>query len=322
MNVADIAATIHARMCEDSRFGYSWSPRWGTDGAGYVVWRIGGRDYRVKLGDYDCSSSVITAWQKALEGTDYEGALDAATYTGNMRYVFRNSGLFDIWDTASTSAHRGDIYLNESSHTAMCQDDGDDGPYGYDALSEFSINEYGGVYGGETGDQTGREAYIHSYYWYPWDVTLHYNGRADHIQPAPEPDDQPRYNAMISGQWLPDMIGLYDTDGSPDTFAGVMGHPIQYLAIDGVKRYRVYSEEDGWLDWVYERKLSDLVNGAAGDGSPILRVEIDDSDIQYRVHTIDGGWLPYMQGLVDTDGSDDTFAGNGTRIDAIEIMRL
>lgn len=182
VNIANIAATIHANMCEDDRFGYSWSPRWGTDGAGYATWEIEGREYTVKCGDYDCSSSVITAWSKALEGTEYEGALDDATYTGNMRSVFTSSGLFDVWDTDSTSAVRGDVYLNETHHTAMCQDGGSDGVYGYDCLSEFAINEDGGVYGGDTGDQTGREAYIHGFYWYPWDCTLHYNGKANYVK--------------------------------------------------------------------------------------------------------------------------------------------
>ena len=180
VSIADIAATIHANMCGDDRFGYSWDPRWGTEGAGYATWNIHGRDYTVKCGDYDCSSSIITAWSKALEGTAYEGALSGATYTGNMRSVFAGSGLFDVWDTSSTSAVRGDVYLNETYHTAMCQDGGCDGVYGYDCLSEFSSNESGGAYGGATGDQTGREAWVHAYYDYPWDCTLHYNGKADY----------------------------------------------------------------------------------------------------------------------------------------------
>ena len=74
----------------------------------------------------------------------------------------------------------------------MCQD-GDtgtagDGKYGYDALSEFSINENNGTYGGQTGDQTGKEAYIHGFYWYPWDLTLHYNGKADFVRKEEKED--------------------------------------------------------------------------------------------------------------------------------------
>ena len=85
-----------------------------------------------------------------------------------MRDVFVGSGLFDVWDTDSTSACRGDLYLNDNGHVAMCQDGGDDGVYGYDCLSEFSINEYGDVYGGQTGDQTSWESHIQGYYDYPW----------------------------------------------------------------------------------------------------------------------------------------------------------
>ena len=82
-------------MCEDSGFGYSWGERYGNS-ADPVTYTIEGRKYTINRGDYDCSSSVCTAWQKALEGTKYEGRLDGATFTGNMRSVFVNSGLFDV----------------------------------------------------------------------------------------------------------------------------------------------------------------------------------------------------------------------------------
>lgn len=177
--VAEIAALIHADMCDDDRNGYSWSPRQGGDYGGNKTLTIDGKKYTYPLGSYDCSSSVIKAWQLALQYTKYAGKLDGATYTGNMRSVFAASGLFDVWDTATTEAVRGDVYLNDANHTAMCQDGGSDGAYGYDALSEFCINENGEVYGGKVGDQTGREAYIHAWYDYPWNVTLHYNGKAD-----------------------------------------------------------------------------------------------------------------------------------------------
>lgn len=191
-NLANVAAQIHANMCNDEGFGYSWGERYGTE-ADPVYYDIDGQTYGpIYRGDYDCSSSVITAWQTALQHTPFAGALDGATYTGNMRDVFVNSGLFDIWDTSSTSAVRGDVYLNDEAHTAMCQDGGlGDGPYGYDCLSEFSINENGGVYGGQRGDQTGWESHIQGFYEYPWWCTLHYNGKADNTEPAPEPAPEP-----------------------------------------------------------------------------------------------------------------------------------
>jgi len=169
MRVSEIAAYIHRRMCEDNRFGYSWEERYG---AFPETWVIDGRPYEISVGDYDCSSSTITAWQKALEGTPYEGALEGATYTGNMRDVFVGSGLFE-WHDMSFLAEPGDLYLNEVNHVAMCQTQYPD------VLSEFSGNEYGGAYGGQRGDQTGWESHICDYYDYPWNGILHYNGKAD-----------------------------------------------------------------------------------------------------------------------------------------------
>ena len=160
---AEKAANIHEFMCDDPGFGYDWDERWGGPDTVEV------EGVTLNVGDYDCSSSTITAWRKALEGTPYEGSLDAATYTGNMRSVFVGSGLFDWVDVSE--AERGDLYLNETHHVAMCQGDG--------MLSEFSGNEHGGVYGGERGDQTGWESHVQGYYWYPWDGCLKYNGAAD-----------------------------------------------------------------------------------------------------------------------------------------------
>ena len=189
INCAEVAAKIHQRMCDDDKFGYSWDERYGTN-TDKVTWVIEGRSYTLNRGDYDCSSSVITAWKMALQGTKYEGRLDGAVTTHNMRSVFKASGLFEVWDTSSTYAVRGDVYLNDSNHTAICQDGGrGDGPYGKDMLSEFCINEKGGVYGGKRGDQTGYEAYVHEFYeyWDGWDCTLHYNHKADTVAPASSP---------------------------------------------------------------------------------------------------------------------------------------
>jgi hypothetical protein len=72
------------------------------------------------------------------------------------------------------NASRGDIYLDEENHTAMCiRNDGT-----ADLLGEFSISETGGI-DGEPGDQTGRESWVHDYYSGSWDGILHYNGKAD-----------------------------------------------------------------------------------------------------------------------------------------------
>ena len=173
MRINEIAAAIHHDMVTDPANGYSWSPRWGEDGKGVKKLTIDGKTYQYDRGSYDCSSSVVTAWNEALRYTKYKDALKGATYTGNMLSVFLGSGLFVKWNTASTIAQTGDVYLNYANHTAMCQTPEPD------MLSEFRINENGEVYGGKVGDQTGSESWVRGYYEYPWNCTLHYNGKAD-----------------------------------------------------------------------------------------------------------------------------------------------
>ena len=316
MRCNEIAAAIHKRMCEDDRFGYDWDERWGYY---WNVWNIGGHDYVVYAGDYDCSSSCITAWKKAIEGTAYEGALDGATYTGNMRSVFVGSGLFE-WKPMSFLADTGDLYLNEGSHVAMCQTQYPD------VLSEFSINEHGDVYGGERGDQTGWESHVSDYYDFPWDGILHYNGKADSSAPKPP---KPSTDAVVyrvssdpSGQyWYDEMHDHYDTGGSGDTYAGEYGEAIRWVAVKSC-RYRVYTRLSGWLPWVDEYNIHDLDYGCAGDGSLITGIEIDDSTIRHAAHILGKSWYPDMIGRKDTGGSNDTFAGDlANPIDAIRMCR-
>lgn len=169
---ANVAATFHRRQVDDARFGYTQgSGRWGS---GQIEWwECEGVRAPFAVGDRDCSSSVIDCWREALRGSTYEGVLDAATYTGNMRAAFVGSGLFD-WHPMGDGyiAQRGDVYLNEASHTAMCQSAVPD------MLSEFLSNEFGGIVGGQVGDQTGGESLMRAYY-DAWDGIIAYNGKAD-----------------------------------------------------------------------------------------------------------------------------------------------
>lgn len=173
MRCNEIAAKIHADMCNDNDNGYSWEPRHGEDGKGVKTLTIDGKKYSYDRGSWDCSSSVIKAWQLAIQYTKYKGNLNAASYTGNMREVFTASGLF-AWKPMSFIASRGDLYLNEAQHVAMCQSQDPD------VMSEFCINENGDVYGGMPGDQTGGEAAINPFR-EEFDGILHYNGKADTV---------------------------------------------------------------------------------------------------------------------------------------------
>lgn len=175
MNCANIAATIHNHLVSCPKHGYTQGAnRFGS--GDYCKVNAEGNTYKVREGDRDCSSSIIDSWRIAISDTPYKGKLDAATYTGNMKQVFVASGLFD-WHPMGDGyiAQRGDIYLNEVNHTAMCQ------TAVPDILSEFNLNEFGGIVGGQVGDQTGRESLTRPYYNFPWDGILAYNHKADKV---------------------------------------------------------------------------------------------------------------------------------------------
>lgn len=146
--------------------GYSQANRMG-DGTTEPICLSDGTTVTIAGGDRDCSSAVVTALRAV--GVNTFGA----SYTGNMREQLLKTGLFGWRKMGVKSAQRGDIYLNEKCHTAVCVS-----PYGSargDLLAQFSISEKGTVTGTK-GDQTGRESNIKAYYSYPWDGTLYWLG--------------------------------------------------------------------------------------------------------------------------------------------------
>lgn len=146
--------------------GYSQANRMG-DGTTETICLSDGTTVTIAGGDRDCSSAVVTALRAV--GVNTFGA----SYTGNMREQLLKTGLFGWRKMGVKSAQRGDIYLNEKCHTAVCVS-----PYGSargDLLAQFSISEKGTVTGTK-GDQTGRESNIKAYYSYQWDGTLYWLG--------------------------------------------------------------------------------------------------------------------------------------------------
>lgn len=135
-------------IANDDSHGYDQTNRWGPD--------------------YDCSSLVIQAWQNAGVPVKTQGA----SYTGNMYDAFIACGFIDVTSQVNLSSGsgviRGDVLLNIVNHTAMSTGNGQ--------IVQASINEHGETTGGQTGDQTGREIYMRSYYNYPWDKVLRYPG--------------------------------------------------------------------------------------------------------------------------------------------------
>lgn len=158
------AAQVMEHLVTCDSHGYSQYSRQG-DGGTEVVTLTDGSVVTIATGDRDCSSSVIDAWERALPGST-----GGATYTGNMRRGFTESGCF-TWHPWGDGyqPRRGDVYLNETHHTEMYVGGG--------RLAGFRGSERGTIDGAE-GDQTGRESRISDVYMYSkgWDGILAYTG--------------------------------------------------------------------------------------------------------------------------------------------------
>ena len=148
MSAIDTVVSKALAIANDASHGYDQGSRWGPD--------------------YDCSSFIITVWQDSGVPVKSGGA----TYTGNMKRVFLANGFRDVTASVNRSSgsglQKGDVLLNEASHTAMY--------IGSGQIVHASINELGRVTGGRKGDQTGKEICVRSYYNKPWDCVLRYTG--------------------------------------------------------------------------------------------------------------------------------------------------
>lgn len=112
--------------------------------------------------DYDCSSLCINAYEQAGIPVKENGG----TYTGNMRAAFVKCGFTAIAYKKGMTLLRGDVVLNEKHHAVLYIGNGQ--------IVQASINEKGTTTGGKTGDQTGREIAVGSFYEYKkgWDYVL------------------------------------------------------------------------------------------------------------------------------------------------------
>lgn len=287
------AAQIMEHLVSCNRHGYSQYSRNG-DGGSEMITLSDGSNVTIATGDRDCSSAVIDAYRSA--GVDVGGA----TYTGNMRSCMCGTGNFE-WMPMSYTAQRGDIYLNEVNHTAMCTSAVPD------MLAEFSISENGTIDGVE-GDQTGYESHIRTYYDYPWNGILRYIGEGASSKPS--------FGGSQSSGVPAIMLQARTTDGTvlpatsyPD-FAGWKANgPIQFLSAwctDSAWRIDVqaYTAADGWLPWLINpSNINDLDNGAVGNSGPILGLKMylyspnADYAVHYQVNCGNG----YYPEQTDTD---------------------
>ena len=138
--------------CDDADLGYDQIQRWN-------VW-VGG--------ETDCSALVITALREAGFDTG------SATYTGDLSWNLTARG----WERLSPNLHTarpGDILLSDEHHVAAVVS----GWGWYSTVAEAWLDENGGIYYGQSGDQTGLETRTRGMYDFPWNCILRYAGESE-----------------------------------------------------------------------------------------------------------------------------------------------
>ena len=155
------------QIAADDRHGYSQSHRDGPD--------------------YDCSSMIGTALSKA------SFAVSKYSTTRNLESQLIKCG----FKKCQAPWKRGDIHLAAGHHVTMSTD--------ATHIVHASQSENGGI-DGETGDQTGREICVRSYYCLPYSNLVHYRYKGNDepqnlTQSAIKPESARSFNREIAGAY-------------------------------------------------------------------------------------------------------------------------
>lgn len=144
--------------CDEGNLGYDQTQRWN-------IW---------EGGEGDCSSLVIHCLDEAGFDTG------SASYTGDLSWNLVQRGWERLYPNLHT-ARPGDILLSDAHHVAAVVS----GWGWWATIAEAWLDENGGIYYGQSGDQTGWETHTRGMYDFPWDCILRYTGESeDDMEPV------------------------------------------------------------------------------------------------------------------------------------------
>lgn len=204
-----------------------------------------GYDQKYRNGpDYDCSSLIGTALHEA----GYN--VSPRSWTGNLEQQLRNNGFKEC----SKPWRTGDIHLRVGSHVCMSVD--------ANKIVEANINERGGIVGGKTGDQTGKEIWVRDYYEYGGGWDFHFRA--------------------------PEQITVSITDIAKEVIAGKWGNGQDRkdrLTAAGYNYLEVQAEVNRILKSGYEKDIDtiarEVIEGRWGNGSERKR-RLEAAGYNYR----------------------------------------
>lgn len=141
---AEKAARACEAVCANDNIGYSQTRRNDLRAAAKAV----GFDFAriTSKADCDCSSLMSVCAEAAGVPMDAAYTSGNAPWTGNMREKFSATGAFDVltdakYLTGDAYLRRGDILVNEVTHTCMALTDGDKARESAGAAKEYVVQE-------------------------------------------------------------------------------------------------------------------------------------------------------------------------------------
>lgn len=163
LKYSEIVAEVAEHIAKHDSHGYSQPNRAGT--GGIESFQLSdGTWVKIHTGDYDCSEMVRTCVAAAgLLDWDYWSSY---MWTGNEDEVLRAAGYQQVVCDPDI-LERGDI-LWKTGHTGIY--------LGNYYMADAHGDEYGGISGPNTGDQTGREIEIRNVYSCNWTRAYRYMG--------------------------------------------------------------------------------------------------------------------------------------------------
>lgn len=181
--------------------------------------------------NYDCSSSIGTALNKA--GFN----VNPSSTTRNLYAQLKAEGFV----SCSKPWKRGDIHLSVGHHVVMSTN--------ANSIVHASINEKGTATGGKTGDQTGKEICIRSYYEHSsgWDYHLRYKGNVekDTEKNIKKDNDSNKkdYSKVLAGYNGDSIVDAFKSKKLDSSFANRK----KYAEKVGIKNYKGTKEQNAKL---------------------------------------------------------------------------
>lgn len=215
--------------------------------------------------DYDCSSFVSTAL--------YMGGFDIAT-TNNTNTLYKALTSCGFEAITDTTRKRGDIFLTPGKHVVLCVDASN--------IVHASQDENGGITGSTSGDQTGKEICVRTFYTPSYGWTYHMRLKSSTTTTTSSTTTSSTSPSGIVATAYAVIRGEY---GNGDArVAALEAEGWTYGTVQAIVNY-IYTYGDEFIDVVYNTIAGVYGNGDARK-TALTEAGYDYDKVQFAVNAV------------------------------------